>query len=117
MDEYDFKKTLECFDAGIFEKKLSKAVRDVCAAVAYHGDRGKKGRVVMDLTVERIGDSLQVNVQHKLVTSQPTARGKLSEENTTSTPLHVTRHGPSFVPDSEQRDAFMSNQEGDRHGT
>lgn len=110
--EYRFRDTLEYLDAGAFEQKVNRAVRDTCVAVAAHGDKGKKGKVVIELTIERVGESTQVNMIHALKTTTPTPRGKVSEENTTQTPLHVTSHGPAFLP-NDQVDAF--GQEVSRH--
>lgn len=108
---YDFSETLQYLDGGVFAEKLSTAVKDVCAAVATHGDKGKTGKVTVELTIKRIGESTQVECVHKLVRTQPTAKGKRVEENTTETPLQVTQHGPSFIR-SDQVDAFQADTEG-----
>jgi hypothetical protein len=73
-------------DAGIFRQKVSKAFADVALGVAIHG---KKGKVILTFDFDRIGESTQVEMVHKVHFAKPTERGKVIEENTTSTPLHV----------------------------
>jgi hypothetical protein len=73
-------------DAGVFRQKVAKAFADVALGVAIHG---KKGRVLLTFDFERIGESTQVEMTHKVLFSKPTEHGKNIEENTTSTPLHV----------------------------
>lgn len=100
MDEYDFIETLNDLDAGVFSAKLTRAVKDVAiGAVEY----GKTGKVVIDLTMKRIGESHQVNLEHKLKYDKPTLRGKSIEEDATSTPMHVGRGGKiTLMPDTQE---------------
>lgn len=86
-------------DGGVFEQKLSHALNKVAAGVIEHN---KPGKVSIDLAFKRIGDSYQVAVDHKLVFSAPTNKGKVSEENTTKTPMHVGRGGMlSLFPENQ----------------
>lgn len=77
-------------DAGVFAEKLGTALSDVAAGVIDHG---KPGRVSITFELKRIGDSYQVAIDHKLSYMKPTKRGKVMEENTTQTPMHVGRGG------------------------
>lgn len=98
---YDFTKTLEELDGGTFNAKVSSAIQDAALGTAEHG---RKSTVVIELTVERIGESRQVTMTHKLKASRPTMRGKTSQEDTTATPLYVSKSGAlSIAPENQVR--------------
>ena len=80
----------EDLDAGVFAEKLGAVLSDVAAGVI---DQAKPGKVQITLDFKRIGNSYQVAVSHKLAYTKPTARGKISEENSTETPMHVGSGG------------------------
>ena len=86
MNEPNGVELFDQLDAGIFRQKVSTAFADVALGVAIHG---KKGHVTLTFDFARVGESTQVEMVHKVAFSKPTERGKVSEENTTSTPLHV----------------------------
>lgn len=92
---------LDDLDAGVFENKLAKALSDTALAVVT---QGKKGRVTVQFDLEQIGSSQQVMLHHKLVYAHPTPKGKISEENTTNTPMHVGRGGAMTLFPEEQTD-------------
>lgn len=97
-------------DGGVFAQKIATALSDVALAVAH---TGKAGEVTIKFPMKRIGESTQVQVDHRLAYSKPTARGKVSEENTTSTPLYVGARGAlSLIPDTQQRLFADSKKEG-----
>lgn len=99
---YDFTETLADLDAGVFSEKLSRAVKDVAQGVVAHGDGGKKGKVVIELSMSRIGESSQVAMTHKLKFDRPTKRGKLSEEDATDTALYFSPQlGLSIAPHAQ----------------
>ncbi len=77
-------------DGGVFEEKLSRILSEVAEAVI---NQGKLGTVDIKLTIKQIGNSHQVTVDHKLAYKRPTARGSVSEDNQTSTPMHVGVNG------------------------
>jgi len=88
-------------DGGVFAQKIATALSDAALAVAH---TGKTGSVTVTFAMKRIGDSSQVQVDHKLAYSKPTAKGKVTEENTTSTPLYVGARGAlTLIPDTQQR--------------
>ena len=92
-------------DAGIFVERLSAAMRDTALGVVT---TGKKGKVTITLDLERIGDSSQVTCKHQVKYAKPTTKGRVLEEATTSTPLHVGRGGVlSLFPES-QTDMFKA---------
>jgi hypothetical protein len=113
--QYDFAETLADLDAGVFQQKLSKAVKDAAISVAAHGDGKRKGKVVIELTMERIGETMQVKLDHKIAGTYLRKRGKATEEDTTSTSLYVHGDGRlSIMPPSgrEQSDWMADLQEG-----
>lgn len=100
--------TLDELDAGILMSKLTKATADVALGVIQHN---KKGKIILTLDLERIGESMQVNVSHKINYIKPTFRGKATEEDTTVTPMHVNKHGHLSIAPDTQLDIFKLQQE------
>lgn len=84
------KNFLEDLEGGVFAEKIGRALSDVAAGVV---DNGKAGKVVIQLDVKQIATSHQVNISHKLGYVKPTRNGKISEENTTETPMYVGSGG------------------------
>lgn len=108
---YDFTETLQDLDAGVFSQKLSRAIEEVAQGVVAHGDGGKAGKVTVEFQMKRIGESMQVQMSHKLAYQRPTKRGKQSEEDTTITALYYSPNtGLSIMPNN-QVDAFGRNRE------
>lgn len=96
-------------DAGIFEQKVTTAVAEAALGVVT---TGKKGRVVLTFDIKRIGDSNQVELTHGLRYVKPTNKGKVTEEDTTATPLHVGPRGHlTLFPASQQSLSFATAQE------
>lgn len=87
------------FNAGVFEQQVNRALSDVAANVC---ETGKKGEVTLSFKVQRIGDSNQVNVTHKIKSLVPKQRGRVVEEHETSTPLHVGRGGTLSIFPNQQ---------------
>jgi hypothetical protein len=86
-------------DGGVFEEKLAHALSEVALAVV---EQDKAGRIKLTFDLKRIGTSYQVNVAHKLEYVRPTGRGKLSEDNTTASPMHVGTGGRlSLFPENQ----------------
>ena len=89
----------EDLDGGVFIQKLARALSEVAGGVVDNND---KGRVDIQLNVKRIGQSYQVNVGSTLKYTVPTLRGKISEEDTTETPMHVNTGGKlSIFPENQ----------------
>lgn len=111
---YDFSQTLPDLDAGVFLQKVSRAFQDAALAAASHPGSAK-GVVKLEFTLTRIGDSRQLNVEHKVANVVPHKRGKSTDEDTTSTALYVNARGAlSIIPDT-QTDFGFSNKEGAHH--
>lgn len=98
-------------DAGVFEEKLSRVLSEVAAAVIDHD---RQGEVTVKLTLKRIGNSHQVGIKHKLHYKRPTAKGQVTEDNTTETPMYVgTRGRLSLFPENQTE---MFTKEGHTNG-
>lgn len=96
----DLNSLFEELDAGVFGQKVATALSDVALGVV---STGKPGEVTITFAMKQIGDSRQLEMSHKLKYSRPTAKGKLSEENTTKTPLYVGSRGAlTLIPDTQQ---------------
>lgn len=95
-------------DAGIFDRKVSTALAEASLGVVT---TGKKGKVVLTFDLERIGDGNQVQCKHSLRYVKPTAKGRVTEEDSTSTPLHVGPRGHlSLFPMAQQQLAFAGDK-------
>ncbi len=86
-------------DGGVFEEKLSRVLSDVASAAIEYG---RKGEVTIKLNLSQIGSSHQVQIDHTLKYKRPTNRGSISEDNATSTPMHVGTGGAlTFFPENQ----------------
>ena len=97
--------TLQEFDAGIFVNKVHEALKKVALGVVNHN---KKGTVTIQIDLERIGETEQVQIIHTVKYSQPTKRGKITEDNATSTPMHINRFGDLTISAQRQNDLFSN---------
>ncbi len=98
--------TLQELDAGIFVNKVTEALKKVALGVVNHN---KKGIVTIQLDLDRIGETEQVQIKHTVKYSQPTKRGKLVEDNATTTPMHVGRFGDLSISPQSQTDVFADS--------
>lgn len=92
-------------DGGVFANKVSEALSQVALGVINNGTVGK---VEVDFTLKRIGNSAQVELTHVVKFVKPTVRGKASEEDKTSTALYVGHGGLLSIDQSEQIPMFNS---------
>ena len=85
-------------DGGVFAEKLGQALHDVAhGAVDFDGE----GKITIAQGFKQIGSGYQVKISHKLTATIPTLRGKITEEETTETPMHVGKNGPSYFPENQ----------------
>ncbi|TPQ24912.1 hypothetical protein [Methylomonas koyamae] len=112
MQQPTLYETLDEFDAGLFAKKTHEQLKDVALAV-IRGDGKKKGKVTIEIELDKIGDSSSVTVAHTLKVSKPTKRGKATEEDTTSTPMYVDNFGYLTIAPQTQEDLFRQENPGD----
>lgn len=94
-------------EAGIFLGKIDRALSDGALATAV---TGKESKIVVEIKMKRIGESNQVAMTHTLRYAKPTERGKVVEDNTTQTPLHVGRGGKLTIYPEKQEELFPKAQ-------
>ncbi|WP_110641062.1 hypothetical protein [Salinicola sp. CPA57] len=105
---------LDDLDAGVFHQKIGHALSAVATGVVQ---TGKAGKVTITLDVKQIASSSQVDVSHKLTFVEPTAKGKRSEENTTSTPLYVGKGGKlTLFPENQGKFQFDTQGDAEKAG-
>lgn len=104
----DVQQFIADLDGGVFMEKVGQALSDVAAGAMDHQ---AKGQVSITFEIKQLGTSSQMVISHKLSYKRPTARGDLSENNTTQTPMHISTGGKlTLFPLenlSSQRDAFV----------
>lgn len=92
---------IEDFDGGVFVQRLDAALKACALGVTTEG---RDGEVVIKLKLKQIGSSSQVNVVHSIKSMHPTAKGRVVEEATTSTPVHVGKGGRmTLFPETQPR--------------
>ena len=97
----DVDEFMEDLYAGVFKAKLSRALSDVAAGVIDHG---RAGKMVITLDIKQIGDSAQVAINHNLAYTKPTAKGKIAEDDTTQSVMHVGVNGSmSMFPENQEQ--------------
>ena len=100
---------LEDLDGGVFSQKITASLKEVALGVAAHG---KVGKVTVDFSFKRIGESMQVECLHSIKSVRPKAKGRVIEEDATSTPLHVNGQGAlSLFPHAQGK---LFNDDGSR---
>lgn len=104
MEHMNVAEFLGDLDAGVFEQKLSRALMEAAAGCLHHGDNGKKGKVMITFDIARMSNGTQVDIVHKITSTVPTRRGKVTEEDSTGTPMYVGPGGAMtfFPPNQEQ---------------
>lgn len=100
---------LEDLGAGVFAQKINAAFADAALGVVT---TGKKGSITISFELKRIGESNQVACTHAIKYSRPTGKGKISEENSDMTPLHVGVGGKLTLFPETQQPLFGENQQG-----
>ena len=95
----DFQGLLQDLYGGVLIEQINHLLTDIAANVVTHG---KKGELTLKLKIEQIGDANQVRMKHSIKAITPKARGRVTEENETETPLHVGRGGVmTLFPDTQ----------------
>lgn len=92
-------------NGGVLEQQLSQALSDVASGVVLHG---KAGKILISLDISRIGDSSQVKIKHCLDFAKPTSKGRVREDVTGETPMHVGAGGRMSLFPEHQHDMFNS---------
>ncbi len=80
-------------------KDIALAVRDLDSKV--------KGKLKIELTIERTRGTGQLLIQHRLEMTKPTESGKATEQANGDTMMYCNREGElSVVPDAQTRMDF-----------
>jgi len=90
-------------DAGICADKISAAIKDIGLAAVH---TGKTGKLTIELSFKRYGNTRQCEIAHKIKTDEPTETGKRSEEDTKTTPVFVHTDGVVSIFAEDQKDLF-----------
>lgn len=93
-------------DAGVFMNKVSAALNATALGVLNNGGKGK---LVITLDLDRLSNSVEekrVGIKHQLKFVTPTPRGKVSEEDTTETPMYVGKGGKLTILQEDQGQLF-----------
>ena len=77
---------------GTVKQKLSHLLSGAALGAVTWG-QGKKGKVTLELTIQKVGENEQVIISHKLSHNTPTKRGHKAEVDTTETPMFVGKNG------------------------
>lgn len=102
----DIHEFLGDLEAGVFAQRIAVALSEAALGVVT---TGKPGKVVISFDMKQIADGSQVAIAHKLSFLKPTAKGKVSEENTGKTPFHVGPAGRITLFPENQGDLFGRN--------
>lgn len=100
--QFSITEAIQDMDGGVFEQRVSRAIRDAAAALMALDDGKKTSKVSVEFNLKRIAESSQVHVAHKVAYAIPTAKGKKTEEHTTNTPFYVSRDGGIWIMPPEQ---------------
>lgn len=104
---FDVADILGDLDAGVFQRKLSRAMADTALAVTTQDGKSRKGKVTVTFDFSRLSENgNQVNVTHSLDYSLPTRRGKKSEKDATETPMYVGANGTLTMLPFKQESLF-----------
>lgn len=96
-------------NAGILKQKLGAILSDVAFGVITYGEKNRKGKIILEMNFQKVGDNDQVIISHKLSHSTPTKRGKKSEEDVTETPMFVGKGGVLSISPPKENDAGQFN--------
>ncbi|EMP0108367.1 hypothetical protein RQD30_001796 [Acinetobacter baumannii] len=102
----DVPQFLSDLKGGVAEKQLGLFLSTVAGAVITHG---KAGKVTLELTINQISDSNQVEVAHKINFKVPTETGDKTENASGKTPMHVLQGGKlSLMPERVKAEDYLN---------
>lgn len=88
---------LSQLNAGVTLERLEVAMKEVAIGVA---NAEKNGDVTLKLKITpQKGTNGQVNIDAVVIYKKPTHKGSTSEERIDTTPMFVSKHGLSALPD------------------
>lgn len=101
---------LEFMDAGVFLEKFRRAMSEVALNTAVNGDKGKVGKVTLEFTFNRQGQTHGMNVVHKITMVRPDSKGKTTTETAEMTPFYVRKGGILAFVNEEEGDLFAQQE-------
>lgn len=105
----DLRRTLGELDAGGVESMATHALKDVALSVRDIDDTRVKGKLVIELTLERAKGGNQLLVGHKVAFAKPTTNGKATEEANGETLMFCADNGQlSVIPENQARFDFAA---------
>jgi len=103
----DVDEMMAVLDSGTFKRNLAKALSEVANAVVNFE---RVGKVTVGFDIRPLGSGAQVMINHCLTFVQPTMKGKISEDHTTSTPMFVDKKGNMTLMPNNQTDMFEDDK-------
>ena len=85
----DLNQFISELDAGIFKEKVAHILSDAALATVLHGGGKKNAKVIIEFTLNKVGENEQVIVSSLIEHKMPTKRGVKGEKDTTETPMFV----------------------------
>lgn len=86
----DVTQFLQDLDGSVFAEKISYALSEIAGGVIDHG---KAGKLTLTFDIKQLGNANKVLVKHKIGYTVPTQKGKITEEETTDSDMHVGSGG------------------------
>lgn len=107
----DLRRTLGELDAGGVESMAAHALKDVALSVRDIDDTRVKGKLMIELTLERAKGGNQLLVSHKVAFAKPTTNGKATEEANGETLMYCASNGQlSVIPEHQARFDFTDSE-------
>jgi len=86
-------------NGGVFDESVSMLLSTVAAAVVDHK---KVGSVQLNFSMKPVGEGNQITITHEVKFTQPKARGKIIENDTTDTIMYVGIGGKTtLLPETQ----------------
>lgn len=89
-------------NAGVTKDRLEAALKEVAIGVANSGSKGKV-TMTFDISPQKNAEG-QVNIDATVLFKKPNNKGFTSEQRTDSTPMFVSKHGLSSMPEQPSLD-------------
>lgn len=90
--------------AGVVKEQISAMLSEIALSQIVNGTKGRKGKLVLELTFEQIGDNNQVMINHKLHHKTLTKRGEKTETTQSDSAFFVGRGGKLTVEQPKEEE-------------
>jgi hypothetical protein len=99
---------VENMDGGMLTARLDAALKETALSVAELGEKSKKGKVILEIQLDRVGESNQLLVKQTIKYDRLTLRGNKQEKSVTVTPMFCTAKGELKISPETQADIFSA---------